>query len=195
MVKITGRAPACGQEQSGSGSVVARDRVLTNAHVVAGVAEPVVLAPDGQALPGRVVAFDPTADLAVVAVHALAAAPLAIGRTPSSGEAGVVAGYPFGGPFTTGGARVLRTGTVVVPDAVGDGSHPRAIASIAADVEQGDSGGPLLSARGAVLGVVFARSTASDDLGYAITSQEFRRLVGRAPGLGTTVSTGACAEH
>lgn len=194
VVKITGRAPACGQEQSGSGFAVARDRVLTNAHVVAGVTEPVVLSPDGRALKGEVTVFDPQRDLAVVAVRDLGVAPLAIAPEPEEGTTGVVAGYPFGGPFTQGGARVLRTGTVRVPDVQGGGTTPRAIASIAADVEQGNSGGPLLGTDGRVLGVVFAKSTDRDDLGYAMTRQEVASTVAAAPSASSPVATGACSR-
>ncbi|MDQ1513987.1 MAG: hypothetical protein QOC59_1829, partial [Microbacteriaceae bacterium] len=69
VVKVTGTAYACGQDQSGTGFVVATDRVLTNAHVLAGVTAPVVLREDGTPLVGRVTYFDPKADLAVVAVR------------------------------------------------------------------------------------------------------------------------------
>lgn len=192
VVKITGRAPACGQEQLGSGFVVAPDRVLTNAHVVAGVREPVVIAPNGQAVRGRVTAFDPQRDLAVVAVGDLDVPPLVIAPAPRSGDAGVVAGYPFGGPLAEGGARVVKTGTLTVPDVGGRGTTPREIAAVAADVEQGNSGGPLLSPAGEVLGVVFAKSTARTDLGYAMTRAEFEGLVADAPRLTEPVGTGPC---
>lgn len=194
VVKITGRAPACNQEQSGSGFVVARDRVLTNAHVVQGVSQPVVLAPDGQALTGRVTWFDPKRDLAVVTVRGLDASTLRIAASPAVGTTGVVAGYPFGGPFTEGGARVLQTGSVSVPDIAGGGRTERDIAAIAADVEQGNSGGPLLSTGGDVIGIVFAKSTSQSDLGYAMTPAEFRGVVDRAPSLTAAVSTGACSR-
>lgn len=194
VVKITGRAPACNQEQSGSGFVVARNRVLTNAHVLAGVASPVVIAPNGQALPGRVTAFDPKRDLAVIAVPGLDAKPLAVAASPAVGDEGVVAGYPFGGPFTEGGAKVVQTGRVAVPDITGGGRTERSIAALAADVEQGNSGGPLLSPTGRVIGLVFAKSTGADDLGYAMTPDEFGGLAGRAPGLTARVGTGACSS-
>ena len=40
VVKITGNAYQCGQNQSGSGFVSSSGRVVTNAHVVAGVTQP-----------------------------------------------------------------------------------------------------------------------------------------------------------
>ncbi|MCU1523272.1 MAG: serine protease, partial [Microbacteriaceae bacterium] len=67
VVKIVGNAYQCGQNQSGSGFVVSAGRVVTNAHVVAGVSEPVVESQGGGAWPGRVVYFDTANDLAVLA--------------------------------------------------------------------------------------------------------------------------------
>lgn len=194
VVKITGRAPACNQEQSGSGFVVARNRVLTNAHVLSGVTAPVVIAPNGQALTGRVTAYDPKRDLAVIAVPGLSASPLRIAPSPAVGDEGVVAGYPFGGPFTEGGARVVQTGQVQVPDVAGGGRTARSIAALDADVEQGNSGGPLLTPGGRVIGLVFAKSTGTKDLGYAMTPEEFGSLVERAPSLTARVSTGSCSS-
>src|SRR5690606_37051615 len=45
VARISGTAYACGQNQSGSGFVVAPERVVTNAHVVAGVDSPIVELP------------------------------------------------------------------------------------------------------------------------------------------------------
>jgi S1-C subfamily serine protease len=190
VVKITVLAQSLKKKQSGSGFVVAGNRVLTNAHVVTGVTDPVVIAPNGQALTGRVTYFDPKRDLAVVAVRGLTARPLTVAASPAVGDEGVVAGYPFGGPFTEGGAKVVQTGDVSVPDVVGKGRTTRAIAALAADVEQGNSGGPLLTPSGRVIGLVFAKSTSRSDLGYAMTPDEFDGVVDRAPSLSGAVSTG-----
>jgi S1-C subfamily serine protease len=193
VVKIAGRAPACNQQQSGSGFVIASNRVLTNAHVVAGVSAPVVMAPNGQILAGRVTAFDPQRDLAVITVQSLRADPLVVAAPPATGTTGVVAGYPFGGPFSESGAKVLDSGEVTIPDIEGTGHTARHVAALAADVEQGDSGGPLLSGTGRVIGIVFAKSTSQDDLGYAMTPAEFTDVVDRAPSLTAAVPTGSCS--
>ncbi|WP_159606653.1 CvpA family protein, partial [Agromyces humi] len=76
VVRVTGTAFQCGSNLSGSGFVVADDRIVTNAHVVAGVTEPIVEAPGQPALAGRVVAFDRENDLAVIAVSGLLTPPL-----------------------------------------------------------------------------------------------------------------------
>lgn len=59
VVKVTGTAWQCGQNQSGSGFVVSPGRIVTNAHVVAGVAEPVIQTQKSGTYTGRVVSFDP----------------------------------------------------------------------------------------------------------------------------------------
>ena len=87
VVRITGNAYACGQNQSGSGFVVSHDRIITNAHVVAGVSEPVVESPAGQAIQGTVVYFDPVDDLAVIAVDGLDVSPLDLTSNLPAGSA------------------------------------------------------------------------------------------------------------
>lgn len=194
VVRISGNAYACGQNQSGTGFVVAPDRIVTNAHVVAGVPEPVVEAPNGQALDGRVVYFDPDDDLAVVAVLGLDVAALDLSANLAVGDDAVVDGYPFGGPFSTGPAEVLAVSTEQIADIYGDDTSPREVYSLAARVNPGNSGGPLLTTSGDVAGVVFARSATDDDLGYAMTNTELAPVVERAPGLATAIEPGSCVR-
>jgi hypothetical protein len=192
VVRINGTAYACGQNQSGTGFVVSTDRIVTNAHVVAGVPEPVVEAPNGQALDGRVVYFDPEDDLAVIAVSGLSVAPLDLAPNLGVGDDAVVDGYPFGGPFTTSPAEVLAVSTEQIADIYGRSSNPREVYSLAATVNPGNSGGPLLTTGGDIAGVVFARSATDDDLGYAMTNTELGPVVDAAPSLGTALSPGSC---
>lgn len=192
VVRISGNAYACGQNQSGSGFVVSTDRIVTNAHVVAGVPEPVVEAPNGQALDGRVVYFDPKDDLAVIAVSGLSAPPLDLSFTLGVGDDAVVDGYPFGGPFTTGAAEVLAVSTEQIADIYGQTTTAREVYSLAAHVNPGNSGGPLLTTDGDIAGVVFARSATDDDLGYAMTNTELGPVVDAAPTLSNAITPGNC---
>ncbi|MGN6742097.1 MAG: MarP family serine protease [Amnibacterium sp.] len=195
VVKVTGTAYSCGQDQSGSGFVIAPGRVLTNAHVLAGVRSPVVLRDDGSALVGRVTYFDPESDLAVVAVPGLDRPALPVDGVPSVGTTGVVDGFPFGGPFTSHGAKVLQVGETRVPDVGSSGTSVRSLATIASDVQQGNSGGPLLTRSGHVIGIVFAKSSTTADIGYAMTPAQFRSVVAKAPTYRSAVSSGACTKE
>lgn len=192
VARVSGVAFACGTSATGSGFVVAPDRVVTNAHVVAGVQTPVVELPGLPAREGRIVYFDPVDDLALIAVDGLGVAALPVVAPLSPGTAAVVQGYPFGGPFTMVGAEVISAGSVFVPDIYGDSSALRDIYALAAEVNPGNSGGPLLTADGAVAGVVFARAEDDVDRGYAMTTAELEPVLAGAGGWTDAVSSGSC---
>ncbi|KQR85635.1 MarP family serine protease [Microbacterium sp. Leaf179] len=195
VARISGTAYACGITSSGSGFVVAADRIVTNAHVVAGVDTPLVELPGRPAREGRVVYFDPTDDIAVVSVDGLDAAPLPISPTLEVGASAVVQGYPGGGPFTSGSAQVLSSGTVPVPDIYDTSSVPRDIYALAAVVRPGNSGGPLLTTTGEIAGIVFARSDTDDNVGYAMTPAELLPVVAQMDALSAPVASGSCTRR
>lgn len=195
VVKVTGTAYQCGQNQSGSGFVVAANRIVTNAHVVAGVSEPVIEVPGAGAFSGRVVYFDPMNDLAVISVSGMAAAPIPVGTTLKEGSDAVFDGYPLGGPFQSNSARVERVIDVNIYDIYGENPHLMEVYQLAAQVRSGNSGGPLLSTDGRVVGVVFAKSTSVENVGYAHTMKELSPVVNGAPSFTAPVSSGSCIPH
>ncbi len=193
VVKVAGVAEACQRGQEGSGWVVSRERVVTNAHVVAGIEEPTVQASgSARTLRGRVVVFDPSRDLAVIAVPGLQAPALPLNGDLASGAEAAVAGFPLDGPLRVDPARVRDTVVAVGSDIYGRPGVRREIYSLYTRVEPGNSGGPLITSDGAVAGVVFAKSVDDDQTGYALTMDEARPVLAAAPGASTTVSTGAC---
>ncbi|THJ68774.1 MarP family serine protease [Arthrobacter echini] len=192
VVRITGTAYQCGQNQTGSGFVIAPGRVITNAHVVAGVGEPVVEVPGEVALPGRVVRLDTSRDLAVIAVDDLQAAPLPLGEELENGTTAAFAGYPAGGPYRIQPASVQGLSPVLVNNIYGVDAQPLTVYSLAANVQQGNSGGPLLDLQGRVAGVVFAKSTTDAPVGYALSLEELRPIVESALSLEDAVSAGQC---
>ncbi|WP_434995018.1 MarP family serine protease [Arthrobacter sp. Ld5] len=194
VVRITGTAFQCGQNQTGSGFVIAPGRVVTNAHVVAGVERPVVEVPGGGALPGRVVQLDTVRDVAVIAVDGLQAPPLSLGEELANGSTAAFAGYPAGGPYRIQPASVQGLSPVLVNNIYGADPRPLQIYSLAANVQQGNSGGPLLDLQGRVAGVVFAKSTADAPVGYALSLEELRPIAESAEGLDDTVSAGQCTR-
>lgn len=194
ILRITGTAYQCGQNQTGSGFVVAPDRIITNAHVVAGVGEPVVELPGGGARSGRVVYFDAVHDLAVIAVDGLRVAPLPLTGTSPAGTSAAFGGYPLGGPYQLRPAVIQGTTTVLAPDIYGANEVPKQVYQISGNVQQGNSGGPLLTLDGHVTGVVFAKSDSTANVGYAITMGELAPVAAQATGLTQSVQPGACTR-
>ena len=192
VARVSGVAYACGTSATGTGFVIAPDRVVTNAHVVAGVSAPVVELPGQPAREGRVVYFDAVDDLALIAVDGLGAAALPVVPPLVPGTAAVIQGYPWGGPFTSINAEVISAGSVLVPDIYGEASNLRDIYALAADVQPGNSGGPLLTDDGDVAGVVFARAETDAARGYAMTTAELEPVLAGAEAWTEAVSTGSC---
>jgi S1-C subfamily serine protease len=195
IVKIVGDATTCGRGQEGSGAVVAAHRVLTNAHVVAGVDAPTVqVRGEGPRLPARVVLFDPQRDVAVLYVPDLAAPPLRIAPADlGHGDDAVVAGFPKNGPFSAGAARVRAVLSAIGEDIYGKPGVTREVYSLYANVQQGNSGGPLLDTSGGIAGIVFAKSLDDAATGYALTIKEVRADIAAGFAATARVSSGGCA--
>ena len=194
VARVSGVAYACGTSATGSGFVLAPDRVVTNAHVVAGVTAPIVELPGQPAREGRIVYFDAIDDVALIAVDDLGADAIPVIAPIAPGTAAVVQGYPYGGPFTMVNAEVISSGSVLVPDIYGTSNALRDIYALAATVQPGNSGGPLLTADGAVAGLVFARAESDLDRGYAMTTAELEPVLAGAAGWTEAVSTGSCTR-
>ncbi|TAM92865.1 MAG: MarP family serine protease [Jatrophihabitans sp.] len=191
--KIYGEAPRCGRGIEGSGFVFAPDRVMTNAHVVAGTSQVAVQVDPNRNLAATVVLYDPERDVAVLDVPGLDAPVLHFTAHPAhSGDPAVVLGYPQDGPFTVRSARIRTRTTVQGRDIYGQGSVTREIYGVRAVVRSGNSGGPLLADDGTVLGVVFATALDSSDTGYALTAAEVEGDAATGGTAKAPVATGAC---
>ena len=178
VVRVTGIA--CGLGVEGSGWVARRGLVVTNAHVVAGVARPRVDTAQGRAFVSEVVVFDVANDLAVLRVHGLGAAALPLGQ-PERGVAVALVGYPQNGPLTRTPARLGGTATVLSRDAYGKGPVRRQMTTIRGAVEPGSSGGPGVDAQGRVRTTVFARRPRETG-GYGIPSDLVGKVLVKAAG-------------
>jgi S1-C subfamily serine protease len=191
-VKIVG--DGCGHIQEGSGFVVSPGVVVTNAHVVAGIAHPMVEA-DGVTRATTVIGFDPSFDLAVMRVPGLNEPTLQLDSAQvDRGVQAAVLGFPGGGPFTAGAAGVMAEFEAQGRDIYGQGLTVRNVYEIQAIVRPGNSGGPLVLPTGEVIGVVFSRSTTNGEIGYALTSPGVLTRVLQAEAASKTVATGACTS-
>ena len=190
IAKVTGMA-SCGQGIEGSGFVYANQRVMTNAHVVAGVRAPKVEV-DGKAYESEVVLFDPSIDVAVLYVPKLTTRPLLLDESGTADAAAVVLGYPENGPFDAEPARIRSEERLRGPDIYGDRTVTRMAFPIWASVRPGNSGGPLISPKGTVYGVVFAASVEDNRTGYALTAEQVAPAAAAGASATHAVSTRGC---
>jgi len=193
VVKVEGIAPSCSRQIEGSGFVIAPGRVITNAHVVAGVTQgPEVFTSRGAEFPAQVVLYDPQRDLAVLEVPGLGATPLAFAGAAQPGAGAIVVGYPLNRRFTAVAARIGRVESADGPDIYQTTKVTRQIYPIRSVVQPGNSGGPLLAPDGRVYGIVFAAAVSVPDTGYALTAAEVAPDVRRGERNSARVSTGSC---
>ncbi len=175
VVRVTGIA--CGLGVEGTGWIVRRGLVVTNAHVVAGIAEPRVDRRGRAAFTSTVVAFDAQNDVAVLRVKGLRGRPLPV-ADPERGVALALIGYPGNGPLTVLPARLGGTGRALSRDAYGRGPVTRSVTAIRGEVRPGLSGGPGVDAQGRVRTTVFARRPA-DVGGYGVPPATVAALLER----------------
>jgi S1-C subfamily serine protease len=192
VVKISGIAPSCSRQIDGSGFVYAPERVMTNAHVLAGVTEPTVEA-EGEEYEATPVYVDEAVDIAVLAVPGLPQVPL--GFTPAlagAGDDAIIMGYPGGGDFFVGAARIRDEGEISGPDFRNSGTVVRDVYALFGSVRAGNSGGPLFAPDGSVLGVVFASAIDDPNTGYALTGPQVNEAATIGSTARTPADTGPC---
>jgi S1-C subfamily serine protease len=183
---------SCGRGVEGTGFLYGPDRVMTNAHVVAGVDRPDVIVGDRQ-VPARVVYYNPDIDISVLAVEGLQGRPLRFQRDGRPRQPAAVLGYPQDGPYDVQAARIRGEQRLRSPDIYGDGTVVREVYSLRSLVRPGNSGGPLVSSAGRVLGVIFAASVTDTATGYALTADQVAPAAAQGLVDRDAVGTGSCA--
>ncbi|ETA07025.1 MULTISPECIES: MarP family serine protease [Gordonia] len=194
VVKIEGVAPSCRQALEGSGFVVSPERVMTNAHVVAGTERLEVETSTGARLPAKVVLFDSDTDIAVLDVPGLRAPALRFASRPAStGDDAIALGFPEAGPFYVSPLRVRSTFNHTGDDIYRSGQVTREVYAVRGSIRQGNSGGPLLNSDGEVLGVVFgAAENVADETGFVLTARQVRADFDESERRSERVSTKRC---
>lgn len=155
--------------QTGSGFIIAGNRILTNAHVVAD-SKFIEIRKSGSAQKyyATVSFFAPEYDLAVLEVSDKSffneSAPLEIGDLPYTQEKVYTCGYPIGGDELSVTEGIVSR--IEHREYVTGKSYLLAI-QIDASINPGNSGGPVLKGN-KVVGVAFQGITNGQNIGYAI---------------------------
>lgn len=176
---------ACGQFSEGSGFAVEPGLVLTSAHVVAGVEEIKVSAPDGSSGVGALVGFDAGRDIAAISVSGLGLSPVALAPAVATqadeGDVGTVDrdnGLEFV-PY-----RVLRRITASGVNIYEEEAENRHLLEVRSLLAAGDSGAALVNVDGEVVAMVYAVARGQRDQAYALDQGEifeFLAEIDRAP--------------
>jgi S1-C subfamily serine protease len=182
----------CGRGVEGTGFVYSSGRLMTNAHVVAGVDEPEVVV-NGSSVTAEVVYYNPDLDLAVLELDTSGVPSLEFDREAQARDGVAILGYPQDGPYNVQPGRIRASQRLRSPNIYGEGTVVREVFSLRGLVRPGNSGGPIVSSAGDVVGVVFAASVTDRETGYAITAEQ----VGESATVGISnddpVATGDCA--
>jgi S1-C subfamily serine protease len=191
VVKVRGVAPGCQKVLEGTGFVIAPNRVMSNAHVVAG-SDSVTVEVEGKSYDATVISYDPNEDISIMDVPNLPSQPLVFAEQPARGGTdAVVLGYPGGGEFLATPARIREIIELSGPDIYRTTTVNREVYTIRGTVRQGNSGGPMINRAGQVLGVVFGAAVDDNDTGFVLTAQEVSRQLAKV-GNTAKVATGTC---
>ena len=174
-----GQSPRKEQVQRGTGSgfiISADGQVVTNAHVVEGVDNVVVVLTDGRRLKGDVVGTDRVTDLAVVKINATGLPTAKLGNSDNllPGQAAIAIGNPLGLDNTVTQGIISATGRSSAD--VGVPTERVNFIQTDAAINPGNSGGPLLNSSGEVIGVNTAIIQGAQGLGFAIPINTVKRV-------------------
>jgi hypothetical protein len=143
---------------TGTGFVVAENRVMTNHHVIDGCRRVVARTAAGRDIVSRVLASDAQRDLAVLEVVGEIGPVLPFRGNPPvrRGDSVVTYGFPLSGLLSSG--PTLTTGDISALAGLQDNPFHF---QISAPVQPGNSGGPLFDLYGHVVGVVVSKLNAA----------------------------------
>lgn len=192
VVKVHGESQSCQKISDGSGFVVAPNKVMTNAHVVAG-AETFAVNDAGKAFAAQVVSYDPLADIAILDVPGLPAAPLKFAEyTVGTGVDALVLGFPGAASFRASPAQIREVTEINGPDIYHATSVTRQVyVLIGSFPEAGSSGSAVVDLYGQVIGVYFGAQTYDSTTGFAMTAAQVEPQMAKA-GATQATDTGGC---
>jgi len=190
VVKVRG-SNGCGSGVEGTGFLYSPGRLMTNAHVVAGVTRPEVEI-NGSTVVASIVLYDARLDIAVLALPDGGLPFLAFDTEADAEDNVAVVGYPEDGPYDVETGRIRSQQRLRSPDIYGEGTVIRQVFSLRAQIRPGNSGGPILTSAGDVAGMVFAASVSDQETGYALTAAQLAESAAQGVTTQSPVDTGTC---
>jgi serine protease Do len=186
----------------GSGVLISPDKVMTAAHVVHAMDEIVVEFLGAEAVPARVVASEPAADLSMLQL-ARAPAGAQVARLGDSdrvrvGQQVLVIGAPYGLSHSFSAGWISAKW---LPNTAYRAMPLAEFFQTTATINTGNSGGPMFNMAGEVVGVVshiISKGGGSEGLGFVVTMKSARHFLMERKwvwvGMEGTVVTGELAE-
>ena len=165
----------------GTGFIVSDDgTIVTNKHVVDDdEAEYTVVLNDGKRYDAKVVAKDPTNDVAILKIEATDLPTLALGDSDKvqSGQSVLAIGNALGQYRNTVTKGIIsgKSRTITASDASGQSETLEDVFQTDAAINPGNSGGPLLDLAGSVVAINTAVSRDGQLIGFAIPISVVRR--------------------
>lgn len=166
---------------SGSGFALKYGYVVTNYHVVEGANNITIKGINGdfsKSYKASVVATDRLNDLAILLIddssfNGYGTTPYSVKTSTSEvGEDIFVLGYPL---TATMGEEIKYTTGVISSKTGFQGDV--SVYQISAPIQPGNSGGPLFDSKGNLIGIVSAKHTGAENVGYAIKVSYLRNLI------------------
>jgi len=171
IVTITQIGRGGAQEALGAGFIISSDGLIaTNRHVIGNARRLQVRLSDGSAQDVvEIHATDPSLDLAIVRIEKKDLHPLPLGDsdTVKQGAEVIAIGHPQGLQYS-----VVQGVVSAIRDVEGCQMF-----QVAIPIEEGNSGGPLMDRQGRVQGIVTLKSAITDNLGFAHSANQLKRLV------------------
>lgn len=165
---------------------------VTNYHVVEGFREVALADNDKQVFLGKVVLVNPEHDLALLVAEGdfshLPDLHIADEDSVQIGAKAIVAGYPYGMPFT------ITEGSVSAPKQPIRGKH---FLQTDAAVNPGNSGGPIFNEQKEVMGITVRKISNADNMGFGIRTGSLQLILTAANEIDRDcyhVQCGSCEE-